>query len=80
MRSLSSAWGILFLVFVGGCATTGTTTTTVSRSPDGSMKIEKHDSEIDQALKVTQSAANAAQATENAAQAGLLIKALADSL
>lgn len=80
MRSVSSIWGILSLALVGGCATTGTTTTTISRSTDGSMKIEKHDSEIDQALKVTQSAANAAQATENAAQAGLLIKTLADSL
>ena len=68
------------LVIMCGCATAGTSTTTISKAQDGTFTIREQDSDLDQALKATQAAANVAQAAASAGQAGMLIKSLADSL
>jgi type II secretory pathway component GspD/PulD (secretin) len=67
----------LFLLSLGaGCESAGTTRTTISTAPDGAVTINKQDSDIDQVLKATQSASNAAQAVNTGAQAFSLIKSL----
>ncbi len=67
---------MLFLLLSAGCESTGTTRTTIRNGPDGTVTIDKHDSEIDQAVKVTQSASNAAQTVNTGVQAFSLINAL----